>query len=179
MGWLFGFNSPSEIRRDLNAQRTTTKLLGQKATAYGRHLWSVYETPAGEKFINLDLIDRGHDGVWGYKDMDESMGPCTYDCPLALLDLAGETTNEYAKKWRESVRAHHASKSRRFEPGQTVSLYGRNYRIEDTVKRSYRVRRLDDLRVFRMSPKDFRHATLVRVIEGGEVEVIARQNEGA
>ena len=155
MGWLFGFNSPSEIRRDLNSQRTSTKLLAQKATAYGRHLWSVYETPAGERFINLDLIERGHDGVWGYKSMSEDMGPCTYDCPLDLLDLAGETTNEYAKKWRESVRAHHASKSRKFVPGQLVSLYGKIYRIEDTVKRSYMVRQIENGRSYRMTPKCF------------------------
>lgn len=155
MGWLYGYQSPSEIRNELNALRTSTKLIAQKATAYGRHLWSVYETPAGERFINLDLIDRGRDGVWGYKDMSEDMGPCTYDCPLDLLDLAGETTNEYAKAWRMKVRAHHAAKTRKFEPGQLVSLYGKIYRIEDTLKRSYMVRQIETGRSYRMTPKSF------------------------
>lgn len=37
---------------------------------------------------------------FSYKDMDESMGPCYYDCPKAILDLLSATDSEYALKWR-------------------------------------------------------------------------------
>lgn len=37
---------------------------------------------------------------FSYKDMDESYGPCYYDCPKGILDLLTPTTNEYANNWR-------------------------------------------------------------------------------
>ncbi|MCL6560684.1 MAG: hypothetical protein K6U74_18200, partial [Firmicutes bacterium] len=38
---------------------------------------------------------------FGYKDMEESMGPYQYDCPERILRLLTPTENEYALKWRE------------------------------------------------------------------------------
>lgn len=45
------------------------------------------------------------DGMnFGYKDMDESMGPYCYDCPKSILDLLTETDNEHALEWRRKCR---------------------------------------------------------------------------
>jgi hypothetical protein len=41
---------------------------------------------------------------FGYKDMDESMGPCATDCPKRILDQLTPPLNEYAAKWREECR---------------------------------------------------------------------------
>jgi hypothetical protein len=41
---------------------------------------------------------------FGYKDMDESVGPYDTHCPAAILDLLTPTTNEYALEWREKCR---------------------------------------------------------------------------
>ena len=41
---------------------------------------------------------------FSYKDMDESYGPCYYDCPKGILDLLTPTDNEYANKWRTKCR---------------------------------------------------------------------------
>jgi hypothetical protein len=41
---------------------------------------------------------------FGYKDMDETMGPYRYDCPAKILDLLTPTDNEYALKWRAECR---------------------------------------------------------------------------
>jgi hypothetical protein len=41
---------------------------------------------------------------FAYKDMDETMGPCYYDCPKSILDLLTETDNEAALEWREKCR---------------------------------------------------------------------------
>lgn len=38
---------------------------------------------------------------FGYKDMDETMGPYAYDCPEKILKLLTPTDNEYARNWRE------------------------------------------------------------------------------
>lgn len=38
---------------------------------------------------------------FSYKDMDETVGPCYYDCPKSILDILSPTDSEYAIKWRE------------------------------------------------------------------------------
>ena len=43
--------------------------------------------------------DRGFDT--GYKDMDETMGPCESECPERILQLLTPTTHEYALAWRQ------------------------------------------------------------------------------
>ena len=39
---------------------------------------------------------------FGWKDVDETCGPCECDCPEKILKLLTPTTNEYALRWRES-----------------------------------------------------------------------------
>ncbi len=43
--------------------------------------------------------DRNFDT--GYKDMDETMGPCESECPERILQLLTPTTHEYALAWRQ------------------------------------------------------------------------------
>lgn len=78
----------------------------------GNVLWTVWQpTPDCEhgpdRIISCHLLrDGGRDG-WGYKAMDEHMGPCEYSCPLDYIDrLAPETerTSEYSRNWRRKVR---------------------------------------------------------------------------
>lgn len=51
----------------------------------------------------------GH--VFGYKDMDETVGPHERNCPVGILDLLTETEYPYALKWREDCRANAAKSS--------------------------------------------------------------------
>ena len=44
------------------------------------------------------------DYIFGYKDMEESMGPYSYDCPVAILDLLTATDNKNALEWRAKCR---------------------------------------------------------------------------
>jgi hypothetical protein len=37
----------------------------------------------------------------GYKDMDESMGPCESECPERILKTLTPTIHEYAQAWRQ------------------------------------------------------------------------------
>ncbi|MEP9404283.1 DUF6927 domain-containing protein [Sphingomonas silueang] len=42
---------------------------------------------------------------FGYKDMDETMGPCEAECPERILSLLTPTDNEYALQWRRRCLA--------------------------------------------------------------------------
>lgn len=80
----------------------------------GNTLWTVIEYgadsgrfPAGTRAILCFLLgsDLKHSGGWGYKDMDESMGPCDISCPVSFLDMVPDPGG-YATEWRAKVRAH-------------------------------------------------------------------------
>jgi hypothetical protein len=62
---------------------------------------------------------RDRDGyVFGYKDMDEGMGPCEAECPEAILDLLTPTDRPYALAWRARSRENAAAKqARAAKPG--------------------------------------------------------------
>lgn len=63
-------------------------------------------TKTGEIFALVVLTDTDCRD-FGYKDMDETCGPCYYDCPMSILDLLTPTDNEYANEWREKCRYYH------------------------------------------------------------------------
>lgn len=169
MGWLFGFTSPSDVKKHLNRTRADggPVIVKQAATQYGRHLWTVYETAKGERFINLDLIRKSEE-YWGYKDMSEDMHPFYYDCPLSLLDAAGQTENEEANRWRAKVREHHAAKKKNLVVGDRIEVYGKIYKIIDKIDKSWQVRSESDGRTYRMSPKHFAAA---KIVNNGKEEV--------
>lgn len=50
--------------------------------------------------VFLTRTDRRSWCDFGYKDMDETCGPCNYDCPKSILELLTETDSQYAKDWR-------------------------------------------------------------------------------
>ena len=58
----------------------------------------------GEIFAIVCLVrwnPRAKDGyIFGYKDMDESMGPCETDCPASILDLLTPTDKEVSVRAR-------------------------------------------------------------------------------
>jgi len=117
MGWLFYADS----RRQLIADRIKTKETESAKWETLRHctvgnvLWSVRritlkQTGEVNTIICCDLLQKGIGGRWGYKDMEESMGPCYYSCPLAYLGLADTDRNE---EWRKGVRAYHERQAER------------------------------------------------------------------
>jgi len=56
-----------------------------------------------EVFAVVCLLDYKPNDYYnfGYKDMEESMGPYCYNCPERILDLLTPTSNELALKWRK------------------------------------------------------------------------------
>lgn len=71
-------------------------------------LWTLKETRIDgdvvSRTIVLYLCQYHPSEGWGYKDVEETMGPVDKDCPVRLIDQAAEPPNEYAREWREQVR---------------------------------------------------------------------------
>ena len=63
--------------------------------------------------------------TFGYKGMDESMGPCEADCPAPILDLLTATDRPHAVEWRARCRANLTARAAMTakptpRPGQTM-----------------------------------------------------------
>lgn len=62
------------------------------------------------------------DGMnFGYKDMNETIGPYYYDCPESILNLLTETEDEYALEWRRKCREK-IEKRKRHETKDTLPI---------------------------------------------------------
>jgi len=132
MGWLF---TSGQTRAELIHRRTkswTNDEAGLEAECLmhctvDNVLWTVWEhrrrDGAVTRYLGCDLMAAQRGYGWGYKDMEESMGPSYYSCPLKYLDLVPEPESRYAKEWRAKVRAYHA-KRRALAVGATVKLEG-------------------------------------------------------
>jgi hypothetical protein len=74
---------------------------------------------SSEKVIGVIILTcgRGKDGtLWGYKIMDESMGPCADRCPAGVLALLTPTSSLFAKEWRVRCQTNilNATKKRKY-----------------------------------------------------------------
>jgi hypothetical protein len=61
--------------------------------------------------VCLTSVDSREYCNFGYKDMDESMGPCERDCPVSILNLLSHRDDEWALEWREDCRNNAAQKA--------------------------------------------------------------------
>ena len=128
MGWLF---KPGITRQELIAEQikgwertkedgTDIKLTCiahcYRGGVFSGVLWSVWErtftkngqqTDPPQRWIICDLM-RCVGGEWGYKDIEESMHPFYYSCPLSYLNLVPIDPYGGNAQWRELVRQHHA-----------------------------------------------------------------------
>jgi len=111
MGWLFGWETRKRLVEHLTQENGVKTL---RSASVGNNLWCVHELSDGRRFICLYLIKgppfgRADRHGWGYKDVDECMGPNEISCPISFLALAQpEPTEGYAVGWRERVRERHA-----------------------------------------------------------------------
>jgi hypothetical protein len=112
---------PAQYEGAARAEHRAVRRCWKGNVTHSGRLWVLFETrfldAAGAPFeartrrwIGLFLCEHSpQDQGWGYKDIDESMGPYEYDCPLAYVDAASAPEGEHAGPWREKVRAHAAA----------------------------------------------------------------------
>ena len=151
MGWYYTYNSSM---RDQIAEITQNQDYpdGNKLTCLARKLngmtlWTVWERTMPDKppyrFIGCYLIRKGDEGSWGYKPLDEYMGPAEYSCPLSYLDMAPlmpeHDSHGWSAKWREGVKNWHAVHNAKWAIGQKLLLWN--------GKDVYYVQRLKPFRV--------------------------------
>lgn len=110
MGWTFthrekGTSNLDWFRREFCSSNPEQliDLATKNGTAYG-----AYRVQSGEvrALVCLTRWVRGDYYNFGYKDMDESMGPCEDDCPKRIYDLLTPLTdadNESSVEWRKRV----------------------------------------------------------------------------
>ena len=142
MGWMFmtraGMGGHASAKAYLDAQFTyerkaadgTTRALRILASSCLRNrVWYAAAEPstdgsAGPVFALVCLVrwnPRDREGYFfGYKDMDETMGPCEAECPQRILDLIGPTDNEHANDWRRRCRDNLQRRARPIEHGMRI-----------------------------------------------------------
>jgi hypothetical protein len=139
MGWLF---TQGQTRSGLIAELTKTqenehtKFVTLRKFCSGNDLWTVQEVTRkdnGEtsRFICLYMMRPNKGYGWGYKDVEESMGPYQHSCPVAFLDMVPEQPRpEGYHDWRSAVRQYWAKRNQKLTVGQVVKLTnGHEYRI--------------------------------------------------
>lgn len=120
MGWLHDTRPATKadfvqrvLRDNFPVTSGTWQLLDHAVR--GSNLWVLAKPARHAPVIVLFLLRRAR-GCWGYKDMDESMGPFYYDCPLKFLEQAPEPSSSNrdhlgsGRSWREHVRDYHAAR---------------------------------------------------------------------
>ena len=120
MGWLFmrdmgGYATPrSYLDNQFTYQRDTHRLTVLASAMVGSTYYAACERLADDAerivfgIVCLTKTSTGaRDGcTFGYKDMDETVGPNESECPAAILDELTETDSEYALAW---LGAHDAA----------------------------------------------------------------------
>lgn len=133
MGWTYGWGT----RRELVAYLTRpvdkpSYRIRTLAKAYrGMVLWTVQEITQADKVPRKGIIayqlggDVRNGYGWGYKDVDETMGPYQVTCPLKFLEMVPlPPDSRWAPEWRERVRAYAARLAQPLTVGQRIQLSG-------------------------------------------------------
>lgn len=111
MGWLYTQDATrADIINELTHERVNDRGVFRtlRKCFRGNTMYALHESgPPGnlKKWICVYLLQRNGKFGWGYKDIEETMGPYYYDCPVSYLDEADPPTTETATKWRDEVRA--------------------------------------------------------------------------
>ncbi len=173
MGWYYGYGSRASLIAEVTKgwDNPTGKLTCIAKCTTGNNLWTVFERTIKangdapertQRWICLFMIRRAG-GDWGYKSVDEEMGPTYYNCPLKYIKLAEEkpapSEMAYATEWRAAVREHWARMAEgrnvtsTLKQGDAFWSLGKKYAYEgpysrtevigreDITRRQYRIKK--------------------------------------
>jgi len=154
MGWLFSNQTRSELISKLtrSEENDIRKRFCLAHTTRGNVLWTVWEVTLTDegmedrvkrtgfstrsyRYIGCDLLaKRKYDG-WGYKDMDESVAPYYYTCPISYLSMVQDVA---CQEWRDKVIAKHRAKTLVIEKGDIFEIEGCSVKLLKATMRSTR-----------------------------------------
>ena len=78
-----------------------------KSAMVGRTYYAAVRNNKGEVWAAVFLTcgkTKWDNTLWGYKDMDETMGPSECKCPASILALLTPTDSKWANEWRQKCR---------------------------------------------------------------------------
>lgn len=105
MGWTIDSRKPKNVKEYFSQQWDSEKMVILDAAIVNvrEYYAAVKSLVTGEVFGLVVLIEM-KDGEFGWKDMDETMGPYYHNCPARILDKLTPTDNAYAQLWRSNCR---------------------------------------------------------------------------
>lgn len=123
MGWTGTFNTirknngtidrRATLERDFAGWKNGTKETRMlKSGMIGTTLYAAMETTSeeGREVWALVVLTSTNGDELRYKEMSEDMGPCSYNCPVGILNALTPTANKWANEWRQKCREEHEKK---------------------------------------------------------------------
>lgn len=111
MGWTVAdYRPPGESHEEFFAREVLGERYEILASAHIGGIGGTFYAAVREKLSDevwaLVVATTGRPGSsFGWKEMEESMGPVESECPTEILDLLSPTTEEHALAWRARCRA--------------------------------------------------------------------------
>lgn len=159
MGWVYAWPTARSVYDEIVREYHP---IAYRAVDFGHKLWAVCQD--GEHRFIVEFLCRVQQGEWGYKVIDETMGPEDVNCPLSLLEKCTPPLNTMAEEWREKVRRYHARvKSgqrlvNNLQPGDRFELFGQEYIFQYKLGRRV-IAQCNGL-TYWIRPAHFRHIVL-------------------
>ncbi len=143
MGWLFQYDmlqgqTPAEyFTKHFSCESETARSTVLAAATVGGTVYLAIEnhikaTAKRYVFCGVILFKNNKKDGFGYKDMDEGVGPCEVDCPDRIMRLLspveGLPNIGYAAEWRANVAAARAKRraaretAEKLVPGAVIRL---------------------------------------------------------
>lgn len=115
MGWLIGSRPADSVKEHMDAKfvwetdSIVTRVLSSAVVNIREYYAAVErkhkDTGKTEVFAVVCKLYSSRT-EFGYKDMDESVGPALRKCPQRILELLTEPYNDYAREWRDACWAN-------------------------------------------------------------------------
>ena len=116
MGWLYRnacfFDKHGKVNRkaECNSRFDSSRCEVLKSMMVGTVYYAAVRSKADGHVFGSVFLTSARDGSFGYKAMDETVGPCERRCPDSILDLLSPTDDEWSNEWRKDCRAYNAQK---------------------------------------------------------------------
>lgn len=107
MGWTFLHRRKGLRTEDiLQEHMRPFDLLATRSV--GNVVYAAIKNPEDGHVFGAVILTAYHNNEycnWGFKFIEESMGPMEQDCPAAILNMLSPPRGQYAEEWRERCRA--------------------------------------------------------------------------